>query len=82
MNELQTFLLEVGKEFFELPKSELVRFTDDLESDTFVNDIETCPPAFVLSCCMDRQVNANRAWTICWRPRAIWSPSWTHWWRP
>lgn len=67
MNELQTFLLGVGKEFFELPKSELVRFTDDLENDTFVNDIENYPHAFVLSCCMDRQVNANRAWTICWK---------------
>ena len=67
MNELQSFLLEVGKEFFNQPKSELVRFTDDLENDKFLNDIEHYPHAFVLSCCMDRQVNANRAWSIAYK---------------
>ena len=69
MNELQSFLLQVGREFFQQPKAELVRFTDELNNDVFINDISSCPHAFVLSCCMDRQVNADRAWTICWKIR-------------
>lgn len=64
MDKLQSILLKMGKEFFEQPKPELLRFTDDLENDIFINDIENYPHAFVLSCCMDRQMNANRAWSI------------------
>lgn len=60
MSDVQSILLKMGKEFFEQPKPELLRFTDDLENDIFINDIENYPHAFVLSCCMDRQMNANR----------------------
>jgi endonuclease III len=34
------------------------------EVNRLVNDIENYPHAFVLACCMDRQVSSDRAWSI------------------
>lgn len=34
------------------------------EENRLVNDIEHFPHAFVLACCMDRQVSSDRAWSI------------------
>src|SRR6266516_5239069 len=39
-------------------------FADSPEANALVNDISGHPHAFVLACIMDRQVKAERAWTI------------------
>lgn len=41
-----------------------VHFLDDAEENAFLNDLEKYPHAFVLACCMDRRVKADRAWRI------------------
>jgi len=40
------------------------RFTDNKEIDDELCDIEKRPYMFVLACVMDRQINAERAWSI------------------
>lgn len=41
-----------------------VRLIDDLACNALVVDIDRYPHAFVLACCMDRQVSSDRAWRI------------------
>ena len=42
----------------------IVHFVDDEQENSLLNDIENFPHAFVLACCMDRQMAAERAWRI------------------
>ena len=37
---------------------------NDSKANKIVTDIENTPHAFVLACCMDRQMNAEKAWLI------------------
>lgn len=39
-------------------------FTGIAEADSLLNDLETCPHAFVMACVVDRQIKAERAWAI------------------
>ncbi len=44
-----------------------IRFTGMDKADELVNDIEGHPHAFVIACIMDRQMPAERAWSIPFR---------------
>jgi endonuclease-3 len=41
-----------------------VRFTSDHEADSLLNDLSNHPHAFVFAALVDRQVKAERAWTV------------------
>ena len=56
-------LIEKSKKLFKEDKA-IVHLVDDEEQNTFLNDLENYPHAFVLACLMDRQINAERAWAI------------------
>ena len=62
-------LVEIGKAKFENPKRNSVHLVNDEEGNRLLNDIEHYPHAYVLACCMDRQVNAEIAWMV---PVKIW----------
>ncbi len=57
-------LVRLGKERFENPKQNSVHLVDDPEANAFLNDIVNYPHAYVLACCMDRQIKAETAWMI------------------
>ena len=64
-------LVTIGKARFSDPKRHLIPFVNDIEHDKFLNDIENTPHAFVLACLMDRQIKAERAWSIPYRIKDI-----------
>lgn len=41
-----------------------VHFLDDAEENNFLNNLSDYPHAFVLACCMDKQVKSDKAWRI------------------
>jgi len=55
LQKIQEILIGRGNELLNQPKLELVRFTDNIESDKLMGDIEKRPHAYVLACVMDRQ---------------------------
>lgn len=58
---------EVAKELVEISskyKGGSVLFTNNQEIDNLIKDIEKYPHLFVLACLMDRQIKAERAWSI------------------
>ena len=60
-------LVEYGIEKFEKHNSKahnLKKFVNDEEANGLLNDIENFPHAYVLACCMDRQIKAEKAWMI------------------
>ena len=57
-------LVTIGKARFSDSLRHLIPFVNDIEQDEFLNDIENTPHAFVLACLMDRQIKAERAWSI------------------
>lgn len=57
-------LVELGKGRFRNSERRIIPFVNDPEKDKLLNDIEHTPHAFVLACLMDRQIKAERAWTI------------------
>lgn len=58
--KVKIFLLEKGIE----KKDVKVHFSGNKEVDELINDIEHYPHAYVLACFMDRQVKAEKAWSI------------------
>ena len=64
-------LVTIGKERFSDPERNFIPFLNDIEQDIFLNDIEKSPHAFVLACLMDRQIKAERAWSIPYRIKDI-----------
>jgi endonuclease-3 len=64
-------LVTIGKARFSDSERHLIPFVNDIEQDEFLNDIENTPHAFVLACLMDRQVKAERAWSIPFRIKEI-----------
>ena len=56
-------LVELGYEYLK-SESALVHFVENEEDNKFLNDLDHNPHAYVLSCCMDRQITAERAWMI------------------
>jgi len=57
-------LVTLGKERFGSVIRQTIHFVDDIKQNDFLNDIENTPHAFVLACLMDRQIKAERAWSI------------------
>lgn len=57
-------LVSIAREKFNNLQVDPVHLVDDIESNNFLNDIVTYPHAYVLACCMDRQIKAERAWMI------------------
>lgn len=64
-------LVTIGKERFNNPERHSVHLVDDKEQNDFLNDIENTPQAYVLACLMDRQIKAERAWSIPYRIKEI-----------
>lgn len=64
-------LVTIGKARFSDSERHLITFVNDAEQDKFLNDIENTPHAFVLACLMDRQIKAERAWSIPFRIKEI-----------
>ena len=46
-----------------------VVFSDTKEANELINDLEAYPHAYVLACLMNRQVDANTAWTLPYKFR-------------
>lgn len=63
LNECAKQLLAKSNEMFDNNES-IVHFVDNEEQNTFLNDLQNYPHAFVLACLMDRQIQAERAWAI------------------
>lgn len=61
---MENLLVKIAKERFANPKSQIVHFVDNDEANSILNNLEKYPHAYVLACLMDRQVKAERAWTI------------------
>lgn len=64
-------LVTIGKKRFENPEGNSVHLVEDQEANSFLNDLVNFPHAYVLACCMDRQVKAEIAWMIPIRLRKI-----------
>ena len=64
LDAVREILIKRGNELLSEKKVDIVRFTDNLDSDKLMNDFENTPHAYVLSCVMDRQIKAERAWQI------------------
>ena len=65
-SQIQEVLVKKGFELFKAPRT-LVEFTEHVEANKLLNDIERVPHAYVLACVMDRQVKAEVAWLIPYR---------------
>ena len=57
-------LVKLGRERFAGPKEAVIRFVEDEAANAQLNDLDHFPHMFVLACCMDRQIMAERAWMI------------------
>lgn len=59
-------LVELGLKKFYSDDSQAhnLTFVEDQEANKLLNDIKNYPHAYVLACCMDRQIKAERAWKI------------------
>ncbi|MBT9130092.1 MAG: hypothetical protein DDT42_00340 [candidate division WS2 bacterium] len=62
-DKLISILKEKGSELFNKP-FEKIDFTKNPEIDEVLNNIERYPHLYVLACVMDRQIKAERAWSI------------------
>lgn len=60
----QHILVKLGWERYKAPKENQVHFVEDESANTFLNDFKRYPHAYVLACCMDRQMKAEAAWMI------------------
>ncbi len=56
-------LLEIAKEDYK-NKDGTSHLVDDEDQNIFLNNMKDFPHAFVLGCVMDKQIKAERAWTI------------------
>lgn len=57
-------LVTIGKQRFLNPVENSVHLVEDGETNDFLNDLVNYPHAYVIACLMDRQIKAERAWTI------------------
>lgn len=61
--EVVNKLTKRGEELLAQPYQK-IKFTGDTAADDLLNDLANCPHGFVLACIMDRQIRAERAWSI------------------
>ncbi|BBO17235.1 iron-sulfur cluster loop [Candidatus Brocadia pituitae] len=61
---MSNLLVQIAKQRFENPSSQIVHFVDNKEANSILNDLENYPHAYVLACLMDRQIKAEKAWNI------------------
>jgi len=54
-------LVTLARQLFMNTERETVHLVDKPEINTFLNDIEQYPHAYVLACLMDRQIKAEKA---------------------
>ncbi len=70
MNTVQKWirdqLVDHGRKLFDAPR-ERVRFTENDEADSLLNDLDQFPHAFVLACLMGRQMRREKACLIPYR---------------
>ena len=59
-----TRLVELAKDIFNDKERKIINFVEDEKHNMFLNNIEKYPHAFVLACLMDKQMKAERAWSI------------------
>lgn len=59
-------LVQLGEEKFNSKdsKAHVLQLAESKEANELLNDLDNYPHAFVLACCMDRQIKADRAWMI------------------
>jgi len=62
-NKKEHILVRIGKEKF-YHCDDTIYLLGGIDSNSFVNDLNNYPHAFVFACCMDRQTTSERAWTI------------------
>jgi endonuclease III len=60
---LRSSLVEFSRAIWREPRG-LIPFTNDGQADRLLNDLERYPHAFVIACLMDRQVKAEKAWSV------------------
>lgn len=63
-NSKEHLLVSIGKARFKQISNEPIKFVDDPAANYLLNDIDNYPHAYVLACCMDRQIKAELAWMI------------------
>lgn len=61
---MEHILVTIGRQRFEHPTENSVHLAADEETNQFLNDLVNYPHAYVLACLMDRQIKAEKAWTI------------------
>jgi endonuclease III len=57
-------IVEIGLNYFNSKVGGQVHFVDDEKTNDLLNDITQNPHVYVLACLMDRQIKAEKAWTI------------------
>ena len=65
-NQKDHILVVLGKERFNKPEENSIHLVHDPNINAFLNVIDQYPHAYVLACMMDRQIKAERVWTIPW----------------
>ncbi|MBU6392408.1 MAG: iron-sulfur cluster loop [Planctomycetota bacterium] len=61
---MDNLLVQIAKERFSRPTSQIVHFVEDDDANAVLNNLDRYPHAYVLACLMDRQIKAERAWAI------------------
>ena len=59
-------LVKIAKNRFANLEETSVHLVDENNINTFLNDLNNYPHAYVLACLMDRQIKSERAWVIPW----------------
>ncbi len=62
-NKVVSILINKGEELLNKPRQRTL-FTNDKEADDLLNNLNDYPHAYVLACIMDRQIKAEKAWSI------------------
>lgn len=57
-------IIEIAEEEFYNEENNGIMHSKDAEVDTFINDLEKHPHAFLLACLMSRRIAAESAWKI------------------
>lgn len=61
---MKSSIIEIAEEEFYNEENNRIMHSKDAEVDTFINDLEKHPHAFLLACLMSRRIAAESAWKI------------------